>query len=157
MNVARPRRWRRIPGVTALLSAVVLAVVAVAVIAGGVLLAGAQHVPERTASALVLTVTGCDRTNCSYGVSYLDAQGKFQSARIWASAGEASADSTATIYYQVAHPDVARFPDSDYPSDTGDPLAGFGVILFLGALVLAVVGLVRLVRGQRRARRAPAR
>lgn len=133
-----------------------LGVVGVAVIAGGVLLAGSQHVAERTASALVLNVSGCDRTNCSYGVSYLDAQGQFQSAKIWAAIGEASADSSTTIYYQVAHPDVARFPDSDYPQDTGDPLAGFGVVLFLVALVLAVVGVVRLVRSRGRTRRASA-
>jgi hypothetical protein len=139
--------------VTALLAAVVLVGAGVGVIAGGLQLADSQHTVERTASALVLSVTNCDRTDCSYEVSYLDAQGAMQTATIGAAIGEANADSTATIYYQVAHPDIARFPDSDYPGDTGDPLTGFGVVLLLCGLVLAVVGVARLIRGLVRARR----
>lgn len=145
---------RRIRGLTMLLAAVVLAAVGAGVIAGGVLLADSRHVPERTASALVLSVTNCGRTNCSYRVSYLSAQGTMQASSIWAAIGEANAGGTATIYYQVAHPDVARFPDSDYPNDVGDPLAGFGVILFLCALVLALAGVARLTGDLIRARRA---
>ena len=151
VSVSR-RRWRRIPGVTSLLAAVILGGVSVGVIAGGVQLADSQHVAERTATALVLNVTNCDRTDCSYEVSYL-AQGAMQTATIGADIGEANADSTTTVYYQAAHPDVARFPDSDYPRDTGDPLTGFGVVLLLCALVLAVVGVAQLIRGRIRARR----
>ena len=152
VSVSR-RRWRRIPGVTALLAAVILGVASVGVIAGGVQLADSQHVAERTATALVLSVTNCDRTDCSYEVSYLDAQGAMQTATIGADIGEANADSSTTVYYQAAHPDVARFPDSDYPGDTGDPLTGFGVALLLCALVLTVVGVAQLIRGRVRARR----
>jgi hypothetical protein len=139
--------------VTALLAAAILGVASVGVIAGGVQLADSQHVAERTATALVLSVTNCDRTDCSYEVSYLDAQGTAQTATIGADIGEANADSTTTVYYQAAHPDVARFPDSDYPGDTGDPLTGFGVVLLLCALVLAVVGVVQGVRGRVRTRK----
>jgi len=139
--------------VTSLLAAVVLGGVSVGVIAGGLQLADSQQVAERTATALVLSVTNCDRTDCSYEVSYLDAQGAMQTATIGADIGEANTDSTTTVYYQAAHPDVARFPDSDYRGDTGDPLTGFGVVLLLCALVLAVVGVAQLIRGRVRARR----
>jgi hypothetical protein len=136
--------------VTALLAAVILACAGIGVIAGGTQLAGSQHVAERTATALVLSVTSCGRTDCSYKVSYLDAQGSMQSATIGAAIGAANADTTTTVYYQLAHPDVARFPDSDYPGDTGDPLTGLGVILRLCALGLVLIGAVRLIRGLRR-------
>lgn len=139
---------------TALLTAVILAAVGAGVITGGVLLADSQHIVERTAGALVLQVTNCDRTGCSYEVSYA-AQGALRTVTIGADVGQANADSSTTVYYQVAHPDVARFPHSDYPGDTGDPLAGAGVILFLCALGLAVAGVIRLIRGQLRARRPP--
>jgi MFS superfamily sulfate permease-like transporter len=141
--------------VTALLAAVILAGVGIGLIAGGQQIAGSQQVAERTASALVLSVADCDRTSCSYQVSYL-AEGATRTVTIGGDIGAANADSTTTIYYQVAHPDVARFPHSDYPGDTGDPLTGLGVILLLCGLVLAVIGVVRLIRGRLRARRASA-
>jgi hypothetical protein len=139
--------------VTALLAAVVLAGAGIGLIAGGQQVASSQHVAERTASAVVLGVSNCGRTDCSYQVSYL-AQGTMRTAAIGAGIGAAKTGSTATIYYQLAHPGVARFPDSDYPSDTGDPLTGFGVILLLCGLVAVVAGLIRLIRGRARARRA---
>lgn len=148
-------KWRKIPGMTALLAAVVLGGAAAGVIAGGLQVTGDQHVAERTATALVLSVTNCGRTDCSYKVSY-SAQGTVQTASIGAAIGEANADSSTTVYYQVAHPDIARFPDSDYPGDTGDPLIGFGVILLLCAVGLAVTGIVRLVLGLVRSRRPAA-
>jgi hypothetical protein len=77
-----------------LLAAVILGGVSVGVIAGGLQLADSQQVAERTATALVLSVTNCDRTDCSYEVSYLDAQGAMQTATIGADIGEANTDST---------------------------------------------------------------
>jgi hypothetical protein len=140
--------------VTALLTAAILAVAGAGVITGGVLLADSQHIAEQTADALVLHVSNCDRTGCSYEVSYA-AQGALRTVTIGADVGEANAGSTTTVYYQVEHPDVARFPHSDYPGDTGDPLAGAGVILFLCGIGLAVFGVTRLIRGRLRARRSP--
>jgi len=142
------------PGVIALVCALVCGLAGAGLVAGGVLLADSQHVMERSAKGLVFGVSGCNSRDCSYEVSYTDEHGSSRLARIWAAIGEPGAGSTATVYYQVAHPDVARFPDSDYPNDVGDPLAGFGVILLLCALILAVVGTVRLVVGLRRARRS---
>jgi hypothetical protein len=144
---------RRTPGATALVTAVILFGVACGVIATGVAIADSQHIAERTATALVLSVNNCGRFDCSYQVSYLDAQGAVQRTTIGADIGEANSGSTTTIFYQVAHPDVARFPDSDYPGDSGDPLAGFGVILLLISVVIGLTGIFRLIRGLIRARR----
>lgn len=117
--MARTRRLRRIPGATALVVAFISGAAGAGLVAGGVLLADAQHVAERSASSQVLTVTGCDRNDCSYGVAYMDAQGNYELAHIWASIGEPGDGSTTTIYYQVAHPDVARVPRLRLPGRHG--------------------------------------
>lgn len=150
--MARSNRRRRTPGLTALLVALVCAAVGVGLIAYGA--AHPLRVSERSASGLIVNVHNCYRQTCGYNIVYTDAHGILRSANIPGHQDdEPGAGSTTTIYYQLAHPTVARFSNTDYANDSSDVFISFGVILILFALVSAIVGLVKLVRGLSRARR----
>lgn len=139
-------RWWRVSARRALIIAVVLGAAGAGLVAGGLAMTNSRHVAERATTALVLSVGGCDRyDDCSYVVSYA-AQGLPRMARLWGS-DEPGAGSVTTVYYQVANPGTARFPDSEYPNDPnddGDTMISLGVISFLCALVMLVVGVTKL-------------
>lgn len=131
----------------------------------GLLLITHTHIAERETPAQVLATTGCYKNQCGYQVDYY-ARDKPERATISAPPGEETPMTVAEIYYQDAHPDVARFPDTEYPGQqTNDHVFATGLILILIAAVLALHGGVRLAsrqaaqraRGRTRGQHAPRR
>jgi hypothetical protein len=126
----------------ALIVVAVMATLGVGLYAAGVVLSdSAQHVASRAASAVVLGETTCYKSSCGYDVVYA-AGGTLEHVTITAGEDEPGVDSTTTIYYQVAHPDIARFPDSGYPVPAADDVMGVAGSFLLIITLIAVAAAV---------------
>jgi hypothetical protein len=146
---------RRTPGVIALLIALVCAAVGAGLIAFAV--THPLRVAEKPASGLIISVSNCYKQTCGYDISY-QAEGILRDVTIpGPQNSEPGPGSVTTVYYQVAHPTVARFSNTGYANDWRNAVIGFGVILILVAVVFALAGGVRLAVALTRARRLNSR
>jgi hypothetical protein len=154
--MAQGRRRRRIPGLAALVAALICGAAGAAMIGYGA--AHPMRVAEKPAIAQILSVSNCNRGTCGYRLAYMDASGAAEQATIPGSPdNQPGAGATVAIYYQVAHPSVARFSNGAYANNPSDELIGFGVVLVLLAVILAIYGIVRLIAAAIRARRGGGR
>lgn len=113
------------------------------------------RVAERPAQARITSVFSCGKSDCSYGLTYV-AAGKTVRTATTASVDEPGAGSTTTIYYQVAHPTLARFSNAVYPNDPDPGLFSVGGFIAFMGLAFLVAGGVGWMRDRRAARRAAA-
>lgn len=110
---------------------------------------------ERSTTAQVSSVTGCDGNWCDYFLSY-QPEGELppELVTIPGPEGEAQPSSTVKIYYQDANPGAARFPDTGYAGRNLNTLIGLSVIIILFAVFMLLATLVKFARFRRQRRAA---
>jgi hypothetical protein len=148
MRYAAARSIRRWSWRTAFKAAVISGILGLGLCVTGAIVSDHTKPPKHAATAEVTHIINCYRNQCGYQVIYITAQEIPEMATIPAPAGEARLLSQVAIYYQDASPATARFADTDYAGNLGDPLYGLGVVLILFALVMLLLSVARLLRTQ---------